>query len=220
MKSLIKQVLYEQLEEIEKQSHFSRLLDMFKENFPEELKPKIEVIKNFVEKYITDHGFNVKFLNSCSTGFGGVRTKNQIIICSPSNMKTIGDFLYTIFHEIRHEEQMTQLKLSNPLSEYDLDDFETLYKNYWDLEMDADRFGKEMVAKLVMKLNIPIEFARQQFSYSTYIEMYPSLSRQIEFQMRQLVNQIKSIKQSGGDYTDIEDHPMIKQYLDKLENFI
>jgi hypothetical protein len=217
MKSLIKKILYE---EIEGQSNFSRLVDMFKENFPEELKPKVNVIKNFVESYVREHGFNIKFLNSCSTGFGGVRTKSQIIICSPSNMNTIGDFLYTIFHEIRHEEQMSKLKLSNPLSEYDLDDFESLYKDYWELEMDADRFGKEMVAKLVMKLNIPIEFARQQFTYSPYIEMYPSLSKQIESQMRQLVHQIKLIKQSGGNYTDIEDHPMIKQYIDRLENFI
>jgi hypothetical protein len=217
MKSLIKKVLYEQ---IESQSNFSRLVDIFKENFPEELKPKVDVIKNFVESYVREHGFNIKFLNSCTTGFGGVRTKNQIIICSPANMNTIGDFLYTIFHEIRHEEQMTKLNLSNPLSEYDLDDFESLYKDYWELEMDADRFGKEMVAKLVMRLNIPIEFAKQQFTYSPYIEIYPSLSRQVESQMRQLVHQIKLIKQSGGSYTDIEDHPMIKQYIHRLENFI
>ena len=110
MEHIIKKILREQIQEIEKQSNFSRLLDKFKETFPEELKPKFETIKNYVESYIKDHGFNVKFLNSCSTGFAGVRTKNQIIICSPNNMTTFGDFLYTIFHEIRHEEQMSKMK--------------------------------------------------------------------------------------------------------------
>jgi hypothetical protein len=31
---------------------------------------------------------------------------------------------------------------------------------------------------------------------------------------------IKEIKKSGGEYSDIQDHPMIKKYLDRLENFI
>jgi hypothetical protein len=31
---------------------------------------------------------------------------------------------------------------------------------------------------------------------------------------------IKEIKESGGEYSDIQDHPMIKRHLDRLENFI
>jgi len=220
MEHIIKKILREQIQEIEKQSNFSRLLDKFKETFPEELKPKFETIKNYVESYIKDHGFNVKFLNSCSTGFAGVRTKNQIIICSPNNMTTFGDFLYTIFHEIRHEEQMSKMKMRNPLSDFDLNDFEKLYKHYWDLEMDADKFGKEMVAKLIVKLNIPIEIAKPLFSLSTYIQQYPFLSKQIEHSVRMLVNQIKQMKSSGEEYEDIQDHPIVKRHLDKLEEFI
>ena len=220
MKSLIKKIIYEEVEKLQKQSNLDKLLNKFKENFPEELKPKFEIIKNYVENYIREHGFNVKFLNSCSTGFAGVRTKNQIIICSPTNMSTFGDFLYTIFHEIRHEEQMGKMKMLNPLSDFDLNDFEELYKNYWDLEMDADKFGKEMVAKLIIKLNIPVMIAKELFSLSPYIQMYPFLSKQIENSVRQLVNQIKIMKQSGEEYTDIQDHPIVKRHLDNLEDFI
>lgn len=220
MRHIIKKTLREQIQEIKKQSNFSRLLDKFKETFPEELKPKFETIKNYVESYIKDHGFNVKFLNSCSTGFAGVRTKNQIIICSPNNMTTFGDFLYTIFHEIRHEEQMGKMKLLNPLTDFDLEDFESLYKHYWDLEMDADKFGKEMVAKLIVKLNIPIEIAKPLFSLSPYIQQYPFLSKQIEHSVRMLVTQIKQMKASGEEYEDIKDHPIVKRHLDKLEEFI
>jgi hypothetical protein len=201
------------------QSNLNRLLEKFKNNFPEELKSKVDVIEKFVVNYIQDHNFTVKFLNSCSTGFAGVRTKDQIIICSPMNMKTIGDFIYTIFHEIRHEEQMTNLKLENPLTG-DLEDFEELSRNYWDLELDADRFAKEMIAKLVIKLNIPIDVAKTQFTLSLYIENYPFASKMVMMSLQQIVNGIKQIKKSGEEYTDIQDHPMIKRHLDKLENFI
>jgi hypothetical protein len=85
-------------------SNLSRLLDKFKNKFPDEFKPKVDIIENFIVEYIIKNELNVRFLNSCSTGFAGVRTRDQIIICSPSNMNTIGDFLYTIFHEIRHEQ--------------------------------------------------------------------------------------------------------------------
>jgi hypothetical protein len=38
--------------------------------------------------------------------------------------------------------------------------------------------------------------------------------------LKQIVNSIKDIKKSGGEYTDIQDHPMVKRHLDKLENLI
>jgi hypothetical protein len=34
------------------------------------------------------------------------------------------------------------------------------------------------------------------------------------------VNGIKQIKKSGGEYEDIQDHPIVKNHIDKLENFI
>lgn len=204
------------------QSNLNRLLEKFKMNFPEELTDKVDLIERFVVNYIQDHNFTVKFLNSCSTGFAGVRTKDHIIICSPNSMSTLGDLIYTIFHEIRHEEQMdkNRLGLDNPLSDYDLEDFEKLSKKYWELEMDADKFGKEMVAKLVIKLGIPIEIAKEQLRLSGYIQNYPLLSNMVMSSLKQIVNGIKDIKKSGGEYTDIQDHPMIKKHLDKLENLI
>jgi hypothetical protein len=219
MKKLIRKIL---LETDNSKSNLSKLLKRFKMDFPEELRDKVEVIEKFVVDYIRDNNFTVKFLNSCSAGFMGVRTKDQIIICSPHSMSTFGDFIYTVFHEIRHEEQMdkTKLGLDNPLTDYDLEDFEKVAKQYWELELDADRFGKEMIAKLVLKLGIPMDIAKEQFKVSPYIQNYPSASKMVIFSLQQIVNGIKDIKKSGGEYTDIQDHPMVKRHLDKLENFI
>jgi len=203
-----------------KQSNLDRIVDKFKSKFPVEYQDKFERIKKFVKDYITSNGYNVKFLNACNTGFGGVRTKDQIIVCSPSNMESIGDFLYTIFHEIRHESQVSKIKMDNPLSDYDLDDFEKIYKQYWEMELDADQFAKNMVGKLIRHLDIPIDIAKEQFSLSPYIKNYPSMSKMIESSLRQIVDQIKIIKKSGGEYEDIQDHPIVKRHLDKLESLI
>jgi hypothetical protein len=201
-------------------SNFSKLLDRFREDFPKEYQSKVNVIEKFVIDYITKNGIVVKFLNSCSVGFGGVRTRDQVIICSPSQMQNIGDFLYTIFHEIRHEQQIRDIKMGNPLSDYDLEDFENLYYQYWEMELDADQFAKNMVAKIIIKLGIPIEVAKKYFSLSPYIEKYPSMSQMIRSSVMQIVNDIKRIKKSGGQYDDIQDHPIIKKHLEKLEDFI
>jgi hypothetical protein len=201
-------------------SNFSRLLEKFKNSFPPELESKVDVIENFVVNYIRDNEINVKFLNSCSTGFKGVRTRDQVIICSPIQMETIGDFLYTIFHELRHEEQMRDLKMLNPLTDFDLEDFEALYKQYWEMELDADAFAKNMVAKIVIELNIPIEIAKKLFSLSPYVQQYPSMSNMVRGGIQQIINDIKQIKKSGGQYEDIQDHPVVKRHIDKLENFI
>lgn len=222
MKDLIKKIIKETVQDNEQvqQSHLDRLLDGFKSNFPEELKSKVDIIRKFVVDYIQDHNFTVKFLNSCSAGFSGVRTKDQVIICSPTSLGTLGDFLYTVFHEIRHEEQIRDLKMDNPLVEYDLDDFEALSEKYWEMELDADRFAKEMVAKIVMKLQIPLDIAKSNFRLSPYIEQYPSMSKMVIGSLKQIVMSIKEIKKSGGQFEDIQDHPMVKRFIDKLENFI
>ena len=201
-------------------SNFSRLLDKFKNSFPEDLQSKVDVIENFVVNYIQENNLNVKFLNSCSAGFKGVRTRDQIIICSPFGMETIGDFLYTIFHEIRHEQQIRDLKMMNPLTDFDLEDFEALYEQYWNMELDADKFAKEMVAKLVIKLGIPIDIAKKLFSLSSYVQQYPTMSNMVRGGIQQIINDIKRIKKSGGEYTDIQDHPVVQRHIDKLEDFI
>jgi hypothetical protein len=201
-------------------SNFSRLLDKFKNSFPEDLQSKVDVIENFVVGYIQENDLNVKFLNSCTAGFKGVRTRDQIIICSPISMETIGDFLYTIFHEIRHEQQIRDLKMLNPLTDFDLEDFEDLYEQYWNMELDADKFAKEMVAKLVIKLEIPIDIAKKLFSLSLYVQQYPTMSNMVRGSIQQIINDIKRIKKSGGEYTDIQDHPVVQRHIDKLEDFI
>ena len=201
-------------------SNFSRLLDKFKDSFPPDLQSKVDVIENFVVNYIQENNLNVKFLNSCNAGFKGVRTRDQIIICSPFGMETIGDFLYTIFHEIRHEQQIRDLKMLNPLTDFDLEDFEALYEQYWNMELDADKFAKEMVAKLVIKLGIPIDIAKKLFSLSPYVEQYPRMSNMVRGGIQQIINDIKRIKKSGEEYTDIQDHPIVKRHIDKLEDFI
>ena len=201
-------------------SNLSRLLNQFRQNFPEELKPKVDVIEKFIVNYINKNEINVKFLNSCSTGFSGVRTRDQVIICSPMNMKTMGDFLYTIFHEIRHEQQVRDIKMLNPLTDFDLEDFESLAEQYWEMELDADQFAKNMVAKIIIKLGIPIEDAKNLFTLSPYIQNYPSMSKMVTSSLAQIVAGIKQIKKSGAEYEDIQDHPMVKRFIDKLENFI
>jgi hypothetical protein len=202
------------------QSNLDRLMDQFKYQFPKELMDKVPVIGKFVYDYIKKNNINIKFLNSCSAGFSGVRTKDQVIICAPAQMSTIGDFLYTVFHEIRHEHQIRDMKMPNPLTEFDLEDFETLADQYWKMELDADQFAKNMVAKIVIKLGIPIDVASRLFTLSHYIQNYPSASRMVRGHLSQIVNGIKEIKKSGAEYEDIQDHPMVKRHIDKLENFI
>jgi hypothetical protein len=215
MRNLIKEN-----DEVKTKSNLNRLMDQFQTQFPSEFKSKVPVIGNFVSDYIRTNNINIKFLNSCFAGFSGVRTRDQVIICAPSQMSTIGDFLYTVFHEIRHEHQIRDMKMPNPLTEFDLEDFEALADQYWKMELDADEFAKNMVAKIVIKLGIPIEVAKKLFSLSPYIENYPSASRMVRGHLFQIVNGIKEIKKSGAEYEDIQDHPMVKRHIDKLENFI
>jgi hypothetical protein len=222
MKDLIRKIVKESLEDDapQLQSNLDRLMDQFKYQFPKELMEKVPIIGKFVSDYIKKNNLNIKFLNSCFAGFSGVRTKDQIIICAPAQMSTIGDFLYTVFHEIRHEHQIRDIKMPNPLTEFDLEDFEALADQYWEMELDADQFAKNMVAKIVIKLGIPIDVASRLFSLSHYIQNYPSASRMVRGHLTQIVNGIKEIKKSGAEYEDIQDHPMVKRHIDKIENFI
>jgi hypothetical protein len=108
----------------------------------------------------------------------------------------------------------------NPLTDFDLEDFEALYEQYWNMELDADEFAKEMVAKLIIKLGIPIDIAKKLFSLSPYVQQYPRMSNMVRGSIQQIINDIKQIKKSGGQYEDIQDHPVVKRHIDKLEDFI
>lgn len=215
MKTIIRRILNEEF----KQSNLDKVLGMFKPKLPPGCRDDVDTIGNFIKKYIKKTKFNVKFLNFCSTGFAGVRTKDQVIVCSPSNMETMGDFIYTIFHEIRHEQQVSKIFMNNPLIG-DLDDFEKLFEEYWEMELDADQFAKNMIVILVSELKIPSEIAKTQFKLSPYISQYPSLSNSIKNSVKMIVHQIKEIKKSGVKYEDIQDHPIVKKHLDKLEDLI
>ena len=218
MIDLIKHLMKEQ-EEVIKTSHFDKVMDKFKSSFPEEHKNEVDKISDYVKSYIRDNNYTVKFLNSCSTGFSGVRLDKAIVICSPNFMSGIGDFLYTIFHEMRHEQQISVFKMGNPTID-SLDDFEELSEKYWEMELDADEFAKKKIAEIVMNSKIPVEKAKILFRLSEYIEKYPTLSKMVKFQIAQLANQLKHMRDSGQEIKDISDHPFVKQHLDKLEEFI
>jgi hypothetical protein len=215
MKTNLKKIIREELTVL---SNFDKLINSFRSDFPQDLQNKVDSISLYVKNYVRENGFNIKFLNSCRTGFKGVRTNNFIIICSPMQIENIGDFLYTIFHEIRHEEQMGKLKIDNPLTGQ-LEDFEKLFEDYWKLELDADEFAKKKISELVLKFGIPIGTAKQNFRLSTYVENYPSTSKMVKNYMKTIVDDIKSMRKSGMEYNDIADHPVVKNHLEKLEDF-
>ena len=218
MIDLIKHLMKEQ-EEVVRTSHFDKVMDKFKSSFPEEHKNEVDKISDYVKSYIRDNNYTVKFLNSCSTGFSGVRLDKAVVICSPNFMSGIGDFLYTIFHEMRHEQQISVFKMGNPTID-SLDDFEELSEKYWKMELDADEFAKKKIAEIVMNSKISVEKAKILFRLSDYIEKYPTLSKMAKFQITQLANQLKHMRDSGQEIKDISDHPFVKQHLDKLEEFI
>lgn len=218
MIDIIKKLLKEQDSSV-KVSNFDKVIDKFKLSFPDEYKNEVDKISDYVKSYIRDNNYTIKFLNSCSAGFSGVRLDKAIVICSPNFMSSVGDFLYTIFHEIRHEQQISVFKMGNPTID-SLDDFEELSEKYWKMELDADEFAKKKIAEIVMNSKIPIDKAKILFRLSDYIEKYPSLSKMVKFQITQIANQLKHMRDSGQEIKDISDHPFVKQHLDKLEEFI
>ncbi len=197
-------------------SNLRKVLNRLGKKLPKE---KVDFLEKFIKGYIEKNGFIVKFLPACPS-YTGVRTKNQIIICSPSDISTLGDFLYVIFHEIRHEIQISKIKMDNPLSDYDLEDFEKIYNQYWEMELDADQFAKNMVSQLISKLDLSIDDAYKLFRFSSYITYYTEQSENIRQLLKRLIDVIKNMKKQGIEYNDIQDHPMIKPMLSKLQNFL
>lgn len=200
-------------------SNLKKVIRQFEKDFPIEHHEKLNLIVQFVERLINKSGYNVKYLKSCP-GFAGVRTRDQIIICEPTSMSRLGDFIYTIFHEMRHESQISKLKMMNPLTDYDLEDFENLYKQYWEMELDADQFAKNMMAILVSELDIPIEVAKEHLSLSDFIKNYPSMSKMIESGLKNIISSIKDMKKRGEKYDDIQDLPLVQKHLKNLEKLI
>lgn len=218
MNHLIKKILRESEVENNK-SNLDKVLEKYESQFPEPFVGKISVIKNYVKNFIEKSNYNVKFLNACPS-FAGVRTKDQVIICAPSQMATLGDFLYTLFHEIRHEQQISEIKMPNPLTDFDLEDFEKIYTQYWEMELDADQYAKNMLARLVFNLKMPKEEIKKIFRLSEFIQQYPQASKMIGSNLKRIIDTIKLMKSEGIEYSDIQDHPMVKPYIEKLEKFL
>jgi len=200
-------------------SNFDNLIDKFKDNVPENVKKEIDRVSDFIKKYVSENNFIIKFHNSCSTGFAGVRTKNFIIICSPQNFNSISDFVYVIFHEIQHEIQISHLKKNNPLSG-DLEDFENFFESYWELEMDADKTAKEKTDFIISLLNITEEEKNKYFKLGKLASEYPMMSNTIKIMTKPLFNQVLEIKKSlpKDQKVDVSDLPLVKRILDKLED--
>jgi hypothetical protein len=125
-----------------KNTNFNKVINSFKSKLPNEYHEIIDETFYNIKKYIENGGFEIKVLNSCPVPFKGVRTRDYIIICSPQNFNNLAEFVYILFHEIRHEIQMGKLNQINPLSG-DIENFEELYDMYWEMEMDAHKFGME-----------------------------------------------------------------------------
>ena len=102
----------------------------------------------------------------------------------------------------------------------DLEDFEALYKKYWDMELDADQFGKNKIAYLVSKLDIPMVLAKPTFELSSIVKNYQNSSQTVKYFLKQVIESIKEMKRQGMPFEDIQDSPVVKQYLSRLENFI
>ena len=201
-------------EEYNSESNYGKVIDHFKGLVPSEYSETIETLFDEIKHFIESQGFTIKVLNSCAVPFRGVRTRDYIVICSPTTYRSLGDFIYILFHEIRHEVQMGDMKMDNPLSG-DVEDFEEFYEAYWDMEIDAHNYGLGWVDKLKGSMGLPNGI----YNLSPQITQYPSMSHAVRNQVMGIHKMVVDFKNSGHDYSDISDLPMMQQYLDNIEDF-
>jgi hypothetical protein len=166
-----------------------------------------------IKEYILDRGFTIKVLNSCSTGFRGVRTRDSIILCSPETISNLASFVYVLFHELKHELQMSEFGLANSYMG-DIENFEEFYEIYWDMEMDADKYAKDWVKKIGKVLNLPEKY----YDLDLMTKNYSMMSNAVKQMMIQLHNQVQRLKKEGMTYEDISDLDIVKKHLNKLED--
>lgn len=194
-------------------SNYDKVINNFKKIIPEEYHKNLIFMFDKIKDYIQDRGFVVKVLNSCSTGFKGVRTRDAVIICSPDTINNLAVFVYILFHELKHEIQMSEFGLESSYMG-DIEDFEKFYDIYWEMEMDADRYAKNWVKKIGDVLKLPEEY----YKLDVMIENYPMMSNSVKSMMVQLHNQVQKLKKEGMTYEDISDLDVVKRHLDKLED--
>ena len=194
-------------------SNYNRVIDGFKNKIPYEYHHNLDVMFDKVKDFIQDRGFNLKVINGCQTGYRGVRTRDSIILCSPESIPNLASFVYVLFHELKHEQQMSEFGLEDSYMG-DSEDFEEFYNIYWDMEMDADKYGKDWVKKIGDVLKLPEEY----YQLDQMITNYPMMSTMVRQMMTQLHNQVQKLKKQGMTYTDISDLDIVKRHLDKLED--
>jgi hypothetical protein len=194
-------------------SNYDRVIDKFRKKIPEDKHNEYNLIAEKIKEFIKEKGYVVKVLNSCNTGFKGVRTNKAIIICSPEMFPNFAAFVYILFHELRHEQQMSEFSLKDSYMG-DIEDFEEFYEIYWDMEMDADRYGKEWVKKIGDVLKLPEDV----YHLDSMIKNYPSMSYQVRQMTSHLHREIQTLKSRGMTYTDISDLDIVKRHLQSLED--
>lgn len=202
---------------INNNSNYETVINHFKGlvNGSPEYSNRIDVIFKFIKDFTTNEGFSVKVLNNCAVPFRGVRTKDDIIICSPTSYRSLGDLVYILFHEIRHEIQMGKMDLQDPLSG-DIEDFEEFYKIYWDMEIDAHNYGMEWVEKIKELVDLPEDL----YKVSPQITNYPSMGHMVRNQLVGIHKMIIEMKKNNDDFSGSSDLPMVKQHIHKLESFL
>lgn len=194
-------------------SNYEKVIDNFRGDIPKNKIKIYNLISKKIKDFIIEKGYSLKILNTCNTGFRGVRTNKGVIICSPQSFSNFAIFVYVLFHELRHEQQMGEFNLSDSYLG-DIEDFEEMYKMYWDMELDADRYAKEWVEKIGKVLDLPEDV----YHLDSMIKSYPSQSNMVRHMMEPLHREIQRLKKQGMSYTDISDLDIVKKHLHKLEN--
>ena len=199
--------------ELKTPSNYERVINKFRKDIPSVYHKGYDLIAQKIKDFILDRGYVVKIINACNTGFRGVRTNNTIILCSPESFPNFATFVYLLFHELRHEQQMSEFDLKDSYMG-DIENFEEFYKIYWDMELDADRYGKEWVKKIGDVLKLPHII----YNLDPMIENYPSMSNMVRQFIQHLHREVQTLKAQGMNYSDISDLDIVKKHLQTLED--
>jgi hypothetical protein len=194
-------------------SNYDRVIDEFRKDIPEDKMKEYNLISEKIKDFIQDRGYTIKVLNSCNTGFKGVRTSNMIILCSPETLPNFASFVYILFHELKHEQQMSDFDMKDSYMG-DIEDFEEFFKIYWEMEMDADKYGKDWVNKIGGVLKLPNDV----YYLDKMIEHYPTMSTMVRQMMLHLHREVQTLKSRGMTYTDISDLDVVKRHLNSIED--
>jgi len=194
-------------------SNYNRVIDKFRKDIPEDKMKEYDLITEKIKDFVQDRGYVVKIINACNTGFRGVRTNKAIILCSPESFPNFATFVYVLFHELRHEQQMSDYDIKDSYMG-DVEDFEEFFKFYWEMELEADKYGKDWVKKIGDVLKLP----QDVYTLDKMIENYPSMSNMVKQFTLHLHREIQTLKSRGMSYDDISDLEIVKRHLQTLED--